>query len=976
MNRNHIKATVLAFAALGTATGALAQTVPQLPPPGWVQFCIDPTVATPMPYSTPYIYEEDWNDLFGVFMGVAGSVNYSKVCFTNGVTQPINGRIGFMIGPRGSAQDEVYAGGNQFIDSWLYITMGMPDGVGGNWGYAVVTSGTPGTAAVTRSPWGGTVDTAYYGASDRYFIGESTVGSYRAILRVDILGDAGRLQWSLTNTGAAQATVGLEYGQWVNFFQPLINGGLDGEPTEFENPPELTYVVVPGMRPLDIDTRFVAAPGSTLPNDDFAELQMPSHCDISVSQKVGYGLDIPLQVEPGIADQTPVDVFDIGKAGFLIGADNGSSEPMPPAVPAPLLPDTTYATHETAFVQRWLPQTVNAGETRVITAYYRNTWSVSDYTQPYNVTLDAPNVISTLDTDPTQFNINPIDIRVYVDNTRGYSSIDSPIPLSDVQVTLNLPQGMADATDGVSTTITQYIPSVAPTSHTIVNGVAVNTPMAFVDFMVNVDPTLFGTQNYSVSVAPNPGQSKVLTGSINIASQPKLNIVSGANLVAAPWVFAGGGDWGNVIGTSTFQQDINFQVFAWDATQQAYVLQTSPQRSFGSFIVSNMNLGFINFNASSQPQEPTDLVDGAQTIDLKSGWNLIANPYNYAIPIGQMVGVSEANPGTAQTYSSLASQGIISPTLAYWDENTQSYKFTIDFNDFLIPNRGYWVFVSTTQDVDLSFGPVFTPFVPIERPIPQIKLKNAIYKAPAALWKLNLAVKSNKTLDTMNYVGVAKDPTTVRLATLRKPPASPTPNAVLGSVQQVEGARTFALAQSLLANSPHLTWNWNVFSRSAGATSVTWPNVKTVPSNITLTLVDVATGESVNMRKASSFAFVSKANANRQFRITADTQIVVTTNPDAIQSLSGKVSGYGMNETLSVAYALNATAKSSVRILKGSTVVATLVNNANQAKGTYNLTWFELGSNDKRVQPGTYTIELTATENGQATYTKTVSVNL
>ncbi|AIE84628.1 hypothetical protein OP10G_1260 [Fimbriimonas ginsengisoli Gsoil 348] len=927
--------------------------------------CLDPTVTPPVdPYSTDYGAQLDWNDLFGTFLGVQGTVGYSKFCFPpNGITINVAGRVGFMYGKLGSVQDTAYGGDP--IDDWLGLTMGMYDGVGGNWGYAKSVR-QEGTAAPTRTLFGqNAIDTTYYGASDRYFVGESTNDNIRISLRVDIKGDTSRLTWTMTNTGP-QANIGLEFGQWVEMLAPSL-GDFIGT----------TFVEVPGFRPLHTDHRFRRDPNlnATSPHEN----PMPPYANFGMTQSLAYGLKVPTMADPSIPDQTPVDILDIGKAGFLLGIETGNSTPMPAAysTPSPILEDTSIFP-DVGYVQRWLPQLTNQNEQRIITAYYRSTWGVSDYAKPYAVTVDTPKVVAVNDNDPQVFNPNPMVIRVYVDNVNGFANEAKPIPLNDVRITLNLPQGMTDVDNPTSNRIVKFIDTVNPPPPRDLNNLPkeiAHHTLGFVDFQVNVDPTLYGKQSYTVTVEPQPGPKKTITGTIDVASQPRLLIRDAANLVTAPWQFTDT-TWSTILGTGPNPLQINrdYQAFEWDANQQAYVLQTGPKRGFGNWLISTQDVGFKQLGGN--PRTPSDLgsANGAPLIVLHSGWNLIANPYNYSIPVSQLVGVTATDPTDAHTFADLAGQNVIGSTLSFWDPNTQSYKFTQDFTDLLIPNRGYWLFVNTPQDVTISFGPVFTAFIPVGTGGITGAMKvhgAATIAAPTAKWKVNLAVRSGKVLDDQNYIGVVTNPADTVRARIQKPPVAPTPTAVSAAIVTLNGTKSLLLAQSLVPDASHNQWAWQVYTKSAGSTTISWPNANQAPASIQLMLTDLTTNQTIDMRKQSSYTFTSKAQSNRQFKITADSTQAVG---PVLSSLTATRTGSGTTAGFNIQYQLGADATTSVRILQSGREVYVVGSRAAQTAGTHSVLWNGRDAANRRVKPGLYTIEVSATAPGRTTEIKTTSV--
>jgi len=958
MNRNFTKATIVGLTALAGVGSAMAQF--ELPPDGLPEYCW--VAANPLYGSPPVIWEFDWDDLFGVVIGVNGTVTYDTGCYNPAFTQTLKGRIGFWGGRTGSVQDIAYGGSP--IDDWLGITFGSYFGVAGNKGYAK-TIRNDGTND-TRTLFGQNIDTAYYGASDRYWVVEGTNDNIRIHLRGDVMGDTARLEWTLTNQGAS-ASIGLDFGNTIDFFSPYIGAFVP-----------CSFIEVPGYRPLLTDHRFARQPNlASIPRQN----AMPPYANFGITQSLAYGIQVPTMANSSIPDQTPVDILDIGKSGFLLGLQTADDTPMPPYTANGVILEDTSIT-QAAFVQRWLPQTVNQNDSRVITAYYKTTWGVSDYAKPYSAVVDAPKVVAVQNNDPNVFNPNPMTIRVFVDNTRGFASVEKPIPLNDVRITLNLPQGMTDANNPTSNRIVRTIDVVPP--------VTAKNPLDpfldkehhdlnYADFPVRVDPTLYGLQSYTVTIAPNPGPVKTLVGSINVASQPKLLIRDSANLVTAPWNFTDG-SWATILGTGSDPLVINrdFQTFEWDAAQQAYVIQTSPKRGFGNWIISTRDVGFTTLGGN--PRTPPDLANGAPLIVLKPGWNLIANPYNYSIPISQIVGVTATDPTESQTFADLANQNIIGSTLSYWDQNTQSYKFTGSFTDLLIPNRGYWLYVNSSQDVTLSFGPVYQAFIPpgtggiekAKRVAQRTITRPSAFSTPHKWW-VNLTVRTNKVLDKENFIGVAKNVADVPGSLVAKPPVAPVGSAVSAAVVQSNGQRNLLLAQSLRPDATSNTWNWQVFTRSAGSATIAWPNVDKVPTTVNLTLVDIAANKSMNMRQVSSYTFNGQANSAHQFRIVASTTPVYT--GPVITSLTAERSGIGRTAPFTIKYQLGTTASTTIRVLNSSGQEMRIVaQNRQDAAGSNTASWDLHDAAGRTVKAGVYTIQVTSTATGRNPEVKTTTV--
>lgn len=943
MNRNLRIFTAVGLAVMG---GGAAQAQINTGSPFDPVFSCEDEGSTTSPYSTDINIYNLFDDLFGVTLGITGTVNYGKSCFPpNGITVHTAGRIGFYIGPLGSVQDESYGSANP-IDNWMTLVFGAPTGIGGNWGYAKTVRTAANGGAQTRTTFGqNAIDTAYVGASDRYFVAESTNDNIRIVLRADVLGDSTRLSWGLTNTGDA-AQIGLEFGQQLDY--SAVNG--------FVGPPQ--YVQVPGIRPFFTDRRFSRVPTA---NTSIPELAMPSYAIFGMTRANAYGLRVSTTTTSEIPDQTPVDYLDIGHGGFLLGPFDGDGTPMPDKDSVLWLPDTDFR-GDTSYVQRWMPVGVGGGASRNIVSYYRTTWGVSDYVAPYSVVVDTPKVVSVESNDPSTFHQNPMVVRVYLDNTRGFSSVGSAIPLNDVSVTLNLPQGMSDANDSSHTrvSITKTINRIDPQT------------IQHVDFSVFVDPTTFGVKQYNVVIAPSSaGPTKTVSGTINVASQPYLQIRKAANLVAVPWDFPSV-SWNSILNTgpTPLAPDVDFQAFEWNAAQQAYVLQSSRKRGVGTFLISTKDVGYKLLGSvdDSNPAEiPDDLSTGAELLVLRPGWNLIANPYNYAFAIGEIVGVTATDPRSSHTFAELASSNIVNSSLAYWDQDTQSYKFTSGLSDTMVPNRGYWIYVNSPSNLTISYPPISTAFVPT--------LPGETDTTPfKANWSMSLGITTAKSVDKLNTIGSGGTSATAMLASAVKPPVAPTNTAVSGSFLVTSGSKSLGYGRLYQPSMSTQTWNWQVFTRAAGATTLTWPEITAVPSNVNLTITDLATNKSYDMRKNAALSFTAVAQAVHNFRITASTAAVTPPAP-ALTSATATITGAGAAAKCNISYVLSTPSAVTVTVLQGAKTIVTLQNGTLKPAGTSTLSWNLKDASNRSLPKGSYTVQVSAVPSrGGATESKTSSV--
>lgn len=932
MNRTYLKALASAFAvAVGGGAASAQNAIPFSP---WVELCIDPTVTNPPTYSTDFNAIGDYNDLFGCVVGLAGKVAYSKVCFgPNGINNDAKGRFNFFIGPTGSIQDVAIEG--QPIDDFLGLNFGALDAAVGCWSYAWTTR-KEGTAATKASFFGKNGWSEYFnGASDRYFFIGTTNDDINILLRVDIRGDGARLNWQLTNTGNP-ANIGMGFGQWIAPYGP-------------QGPQTVPFVDVPGFRPLTTDHRFVR--GANLSAQNPKQYELPHYVNFGITQSWAYGLKITNDPDDSVPDQTPVDNVDIGKVGFILGSSEQDNTPaMRDFSDTFAILEDTFFGGATAYVQRWFGTPVAKNGVRNIISYYRSTSGVDNFAKPYAAVIDGPKVVALSNSDVNTFNPATATIRVYLDNTAGFSTVDQTIPLSNVRVTLSLPPGIT--TDNGTSTKTQTVARVNPQT------------IGFTDFTVNVGDNVFGVQQYNVTIEPNPGASKNMTATINVASKPRLQIRPGANLVGVPWQF-NDSSWGTVLGASGLQQDVDFQAFAWDAQRQTYVVQSNPDRGYGSFVIARSDVptpdaGFRALGGS--PQQPTDLAAGMPPITLYPGWNLIANPYNYSIPISQIVGVGSDNTQSYR-FEDLVNQGVLNSSLAYWDNNTQSYRYTASIDDLIVPNRGYWIYVNAAVPVTIAYPPVYAPFIPSNT--------GGIRSADFA-WRLNLQAKLGSAVDDQTTIGAVSNADQATKLSAVKPPMSPMKNAIQSAVVSQLRGKTLLLGTAPQVRSSKSQWTWQVQTRAAGPASVSWPNVATMPSNLKLTLVDTATGIKTDMTKVKSYSFLAKAAAVHTFTVVAETD--TTVQKPVLSTVSASQVTPSATAPFQISYNLSTAASTTVRVLRGNSVVATVLQSRPDKAGTSIVYWNQSGTNGRRVLAGSYSIEVTSAATNRTPETKTISV--
>jgi len=930
-----------AFGAISVA-GACAQT--------W-DICIDPQNTTP--FSNPYGFGAVENDQMRAFMGFVGTVTYGGAngpCFNPAITANIRGRIGFSIGNVGSVQ-------TGFDDNML-LTFGMPSSVGGSWGYATTNTRDLTTGAVTRTLFGvNALNLAFVGASDRYIYGETVNDTVRVRCRIDVIGDASRLQWTMTNEGTTRG-IGLWFGQWLEMFassaDPATGAVFSGQ--SFGD--KLPYVSLPGRKPILTDTRMTRV---TDPSN------FPAYVNYDFGQSSPYGMRIEngptsstTNPATGQSDATQAAEFVVGEANFLLGAPDGGDHTFNDVI----IPDTFSGS---AFIQKFGEQTVIAGGTRTIVQYIRSTWGEANYVLPYTAVVDAPKLVATEDdgsgsTETNGLFKNPFPVRVIIDNVGGYSNIDTGFILNDVHVKVTLPKGLNFS----------GFPTTTRSRELVISQVQARQ-IQYADFQVEADGIEFGDMAYQVDITSTPGGKKQIKGVIQVAATPRYRLFDNGgpttNAITTPFVFADS-SWDVVLGLSS---PTDYQAFEWDPQLRGYVISTSALRGRGVFIVNNT--GALQSNPlGGSPTSPPDTVplpfdnSGRYPIQLKAGWNLIGNPYNYPLTIGQITGVSASNPQQSRTWSSLVQQGIVNGSLAYWNAQTQTYKFTTGANDRLLPNTAYWVYVNTTADLTISFPPVFA------EGLPGSSRAADSWTQSDKQWRLQLVARTDHSLDDQNFIGVAASTENANTLRMMEPPMAPTQDIAVSVETQVNGQAT-RLAQSLSDKQGKQEYKVLVQAKKDGEVNLTWPNMSTVPKNVSFRLVDVATNTTRDMRGTSGYTFTATAGQTREFKVQMDlgrSSTAVIGNVIVNRSGSRQEGG-----PFTINYTLSSAASTTIRILgsNGKEIFTVTRGRADNA-GQNTATWALKDNANRSVAPGTYKVEIIATTPDGDNVRRIVPVNV
>ncbi|MCW5939791.1 MAG: hypothetical protein KF884_00295 [Fimbriimonadaceae bacterium] len=932
-----VRTALVAISALGPAL-----TLAQAGTFGWFYECIDP--ANEQPYSDDFATQAIGNQLMVARDGLSGTVTYggeNGPCYApEARTLDAVGRMAFYVGNTGTLQTD--------FDNGMALTMGAPRDAVGDFTYGkILKNGNLNSNSVLYGSGG--LSGAFVGASNRYMVtfwGDSDVFVEREI---KILGDAARIRWRIRNVTADVQNLGLLFACYPGM-RTVTAGVVDSQDgTNQSNSllnsatgiPKLTpdryigYTVLPTGRPVRNERRY-----------DSANPKFPPFAEFFFGQTEAFGMRVDNTPPPETPDATGADLFLVGNQGYFLSPGLTWNNEIrlnvfldPPSNPTPK-EEADITLSQTAFVQRFPVRPVPAAASIDIVHYVRSTWSTGDYSDPYAAVVDAPKLISP---DPSGINglsPNPMTIRAYLDNQ--YATLDREVALQNVQFTITLPTGLALA---AGETFTKTIDRIAPNQ------------IDSVQWRVVADGKAFGAFKFRVKVDPTPGPTKTIEGTVRIAATPKLELRNGPNMVTIPYLF-NDTSMEAILG---LQNGTDYVAYRWEPDQFGYVPALTVERGTGYWIVPNNDLAFRDLAGAKQP---TDQSTGGLVVNLKQGWNLIGNPYPYAVPLSQLVLVAEDSPRNSLTWIDAVQSGYVQSSLSYYVRNTSlpgggSYAFTVGPNDFLEPHRAYWLFSNSFAFIRLQWPEVFLPGLPDAGRAPtSIETgSRETWKQTDRNWRLQLSARSANGIDPQNFIGVVADSKKAKELQIRKPPAAPRQNVELYVEQALDGKPT-RMAYSFATRQGRTSWDVKVKVREPGEVTLTWPNLPSMPRNVRMRLTDLATNETRDLRAVSGYTFKMAEAGVREFKVTSE---IGGSSRPVIGSVLVSNDGRGPSSPVTLSYALSADALVTVRVLSSTgREVFTLTRGRADSAGQNTVTWALRDQANRAVAPGVYRFEILA----------------
>ncbi len=256
-----------------------------------------------------------------------------------------------------------------------------------------------------------------------------------------------------------------------------------------------------------------------------------------------------------------------------------------------------------------------------------------------------------------------------------------------------------------------------------------------------------------------------------------------------------------------------------------------------------------------QRAEGTTPVGAPPGIPLMPGWHQIGLPFPFSVPVAAL---AVDYGGVFMTLSEAVDQGLLRG--AFYAYNTASgyYEAQVLPDGVLEPFKGYWVRI--LQPVQLLVQPVQATGLG----------SVVIQSAPREGWVAQIVASAGGAEDRANFIGVAPKATTgFDLGyDLEEPP--PFDSRVVLSFRPCEGEVFSRDIRGPVTDRQV----WNVEVRCAAPrqkVSLRWDDLRQVPRDLALYLVDEETGRVLSMRSVGGYTFVSgEAGSVRRLKIVAE----------------------------------------------------------------------------------------------------------
>jgi subtilisin family serine protease len=360
-------------------------------------------------------------------------------------------------------------------------------------------------------------------------------------------------------------------------------------------------------------------------------------------------------------------------------------------------------------------------------------------------------------------------------------------------------------------------------------------------------------------------------------------------------------------------------------------------------------------------------------VPLHEGWNLVGDPFPF--PVSFAASEIETPDGNRYAISDAVQQNLLLPFIYRYISG--SYQLQQLPNGTYEAWESHWIYVVPKNTANFNPNNVMTLLIPPTQAASSGATRAAKGRAATTAgtgvtgpgsWELRLMARSKDLVDGYNYIGMSSNATDGNDLTKAPKPPLMSPYVSLG-MARAAGAGLYA--QDLRPIGGTKTWDVvvNTDQKEADIT-VQWPNIAAVPKRYSLTLTDLTSGQTFDMRSLPAYQFhATAAEPTRKLTITAEPALgggrAVLSNLFVNQA-----TGRGVGQTIyDINYSLSRAASVDVTVL-GSTgrIVGRVQPSRAATVGANHAYWDGRDTAGRTLPGGAYVLQVRAqTPDGQVT---------